>query len=100
MSNTSKPALTELAEEIESLQTDLEKILVRAQPLLHRHRELLEAQRNVSEGLFVDFCEKDGYLAFAEALGRLRRVAHELDSRAFIGLHTSSRDLLGRPLIS
>jgi hypothetical protein len=59
----------------------------------------LEAFADVSEDSFVDFCEKDGYLAFAEALGKLQSVTRELDARAFVGLYTSSRDLLGRPLL-
>lgn len=84
MSTTSKPALTELAEEIQSLHAALEQILERAQPVLHHHRDLLEAQFDASEDLFVDFCEKDGYLAFVEALGRLHHVARDLDARAFV----------------
>jgi hypothetical protein len=99
MSTSSQPALTELAEQLQSVRADLEKILVSAQPLLHRHLELLEAYVDVSEDVFVEACEKDGYLAFVEALGRLQGVARELDARAFVGRYTSYRDLLGRPLL-
>ena len=99
MSTMSMPTLTELAEGIESVNTDLEEILERAQSLLHHHREWLHAQVDVTEDLFVDFCEKDGYLAFVEALGRLQHVARELDAGTFVGQNTSSCDLLGRPLL-
>ena len=54
----------------------------------------------MSEEFFVDLCEKDGYLAFADALARLRNVAGELDARAFVGRHTTSSDLLRRPLLA
>ncbi len=99
MSTTSKPALTELAEQVQSMHADLQQILERAQPLLLRHLQSLEAHGDISEDSFVDFCEKDGYLAFAEALGNLQRVTRELDARAFVGLYTSPRDLLERPLL-
>ena len=100
MPTTLKPQLTELAEKIQSLRADLEEILIGAQPLLHRHCELLESYADVSEEFFVDLCEKDGYLAFADALARLRNVAGELDARAFVGRHTTSSDLLRRPLLA
>ncbi len=99
MSTMSKPALTELAEEIQSVNADLEQILVRAEPLLHRHREWLHAQVDETEDLFVDFCEKDGYLAFVEALGRLQQVARELEARTFVGRNALPSDLLGRSLL-
>lgn len=99
MSTMSKPALTELADEIESVHSDLERILVKAQSLLQRHRAALEDQGDVDEELFVDFCEKDGYLAFAEALGRLQHVARELEARAFVGPRSPARDGVERPVI-
>jgi hypothetical protein len=99
MATGSKPELTELAEQIQSVHADLEKILVSAQPLLHRHLELLESYVDVSEDLFVDLCEKDGYLDYVEALGRLQSAARHLDALAFVGRYTSSRDLQERPLL-
>ena len=83
MSKISKLVLTDLAEDIQAVNTDLEKVLVKAQPLLEHHREWLHAQANITEELFVDFCEKDGYLAFAEALERLQHVARQLDVLTF-----------------
>jgi hypothetical protein len=83
MSTMIKLALTDLAEGIESANADLAQILARAQPLLDDHREWLQAQANITEDLFVDFCEKDGYLAFVEALERLHHVARELDALTF-----------------
>ena len=83
MSKMSKLVLTDLADDIQSVNEDLEKVLVRAQPLLDHHREWLHEQPNVTEELFVDFCEKDGYLAFVEALDRLQHVARQLDVLTF-----------------
>ena len=100
MADTTRPTLAELGESVHAVCAELETIFLTAQPLLHRHRELLQKYVEVSEELFVDVCERDGYLAFAEALGRLTRLAQELDARAFIGRNTSSGDLLNRPLIS
>ena len=99
MSTTPKPALTELAEQVQSVHAALEKILVSAQPLLYSHLKLLEAHVDDGYDMFVDVCEGDGYLAFAEAIGKLQSVARELDARAFVGRYTSSGDLLGRPLL-
>ena len=99
MSAMSMPTLIELAEEIQSANTCLEEILERARPLLQLHRQWLNAQDDVTEDLFVEFCEKDGYLDFVEALGRLEHVAREFDAGTFVGRNTSPRDKHGRPLL-
>jgi hypothetical protein len=97
MSTTPKPALTELAEQVQSIHADLEEVLQKAQSLLHQHLESLEASGDLDEDSFVDFCEKDGYLAFVEALGQLQSVIRELDAEAFVVRSTSSRELVGGP---